>query len=124
MTQQAVPRDEKELLVGPLQILPEEHLVRADGRVLMLTSRELQLLTQLARRHDHIVTRADLSTLVWERPMRSSDRSVDVLVHKLRVKLQTALPDWRFIHTHFGFGYRLAAEPVRQGAELEASATN
>jgi len=20
------------------------------------------------------------------------------------------VPDWRFIHTHFGFGYRLAAE--------------
>jgi DNA-binding response OmpR family regulator len=31
-------------------------------------------------------------------------------VRKLRVKLAQALPEWRFIHTHFGFGYRLAAE--------------
>ena len=38
---------------------------------------------------------------------------VDVYVRKLRVKLEAALPDWRFIHTHFGFGYRLAAEHDR-----------
>jgi DNA-binding response OmpR family regulator len=42
--------------------------------------------------------------------MRSRDRSVDVYVRKLRVKLDAALPGWSFIHTHFGFGYRLAAE--------------
>jgi hypothetical protein len=26
------------------------------------------------------------------------------------VKLEAVLPGWRFIHTHFGFGYRLAPE--------------
>ena len=31
---------------------------------------------------------------------------MDVYVHKLRTKLGDALPDWGFIHTHFGFGYR------------------
>jgi DNA-binding response OmpR family regulator len=99
------------LRVGPLQILPDEHLARADGRALMLSTRELKLLTELARREDHIVTREDLFALVWGREMRPRDRSVDVYVRKLRVKLEAALPDWRFIHTHFGFGYRLAAEP-------------
>ena len=42
--------------------------------------------------------------------MREADRSVDVYVHKLRAKLADALPEWQFIHTHFGFGYRFAAE--------------
>lgn len=102
----------EELVVGPLLILPEEHLVRARGRVLMLSTRELRLLTELARREDHIVPREELFMLVWERPMRARDRSVDVYVRKLRVKLEAALPEWRFIHTHFGFGYRLAAERV------------
>ena len=27
------------------------------------------------------------------------------------MKLESALPEWRFIHTHFGFGYRFSAEP-------------
>jgi DNA-binding response OmpR family regulator len=96
--------------VGPLEIVPDEHLARADGRALMLSSRELRLLTELARRADRIMAREELFSLVWGREMRPGDRSVDVYVRKLRVKLQNALPAWRFIHTHFGFGYRLAAE--------------
>lgn len=96
--------------VGPLEILPEEHLVRAGGRALMLSIRELRLLTELARRADRITSREELFRLVWGREMRRGDRSVDVYVRKLRVKLDVALPGWRFIHTHFGFGYRLTAE--------------
>src|ERR1700690_2381265 len=76
----------------------------------MLSIRELRLLTELARRADRIVAREELFELVWGRQMRPRDRSVDVYVRKLRVKLEAALPGWRFIHTHFGFGYRLAAE--------------
>jgi DNA-binding response OmpR family regulator len=112
--QNALDTSDGQLVVGPLQILPEEHLVRAHGRVLMLSTRELRLLTELARHEDHIVSREDLFALVWERPMRSRDRSVDVYVRKLRVKLEAALPEWRFIHTHFGFGYRLTAEQLAQ----------
>ena len=101
------------LHVGPLEIIPEEHLARADGHALMLSIRELHLLTALARRLDRIMSREELYRLVWGREMRAGDRSVDVYVRKLRVKLEAELPDWRFIHTHFGFGYRLAAEQSR-----------
>lgn len=99
--------------VGPLEIVPEEYLARANGRALALSIRELRLLTELARRADRIMDRDELFRLVWGREMRAGDRSVDVYVRKLRVKLEEALPGWRFIHTHFGFGYRLAAEPSR-----------
>jgi DNA-binding response OmpR family regulator len=36
---------------------------------------------------------------------------VDVYVHKLRIKLDQALPDWRFVRTDVGFGYRFSSEP-------------
>jgi DNA-binding response OmpR family regulator len=98
------------LTVGPLEITPEQHLARANGHALTLSMRELLLLTALARRPDRIVSREELFELVWERAMRVGDRSVDVYVRKLRVKLESALPSYCFIHTHFGFGYRLAAE--------------
>jgi DNA-binding response OmpR family regulator len=104
------PTRREVLDVGPLQILPEEHLARAAGRPLMLSIRELRLLTELARRADRIMGREDLFRLVWGKEMRAGDRSVDVYVRKLRVKLQQALPGWLFIHTHFGFGYRMTAE--------------
>jgi DNA-binding response OmpR family regulator len=35
------------------------------------------------------------------------------MVHKLRVKLEEAVPGTRFIHTHVGFGYRFAPEASR-----------
>jgi DNA-binding response OmpR family regulator len=98
------------LVVGPLEILPDDNIAVASGRTLMLSLREFRLLTELARRTDRIMAREELFRLVWGREMRAGDRSVDVYVRKLRVKLERALPEWRFIHTHFGFGYRLSAE--------------
>ena len=109
----AAARSSEVIEIGPLQIFPDEHLARANGRVLVLSIRELRLLTELGRRADRIMPREELFRLVWGREMRTGDRSVDVYVRKLRVKLEEALPSWRFIHTHFGFGYRLAAEPER-----------
>lgn len=109
-----MPTAAREVLeVGPLEVLPEEHLARAEGRAMTLSIRELRLLTELARRADRIMAREELFRLVWGREMRAGDRSVDVYVRKLRVKLEQALPEWQFIHTHFGFGYRLSAEPKR-----------
>jgi DNA-binding response OmpR family regulator len=107
---QATETRREVLEVGPLQIVPDEHLARAGGHALMLSIRELRLLTEFARRADRIVARDALYSLVWGHEMRHGDRSVDVYVRKLRVKLEAALPGWCFIHTHFGFGYRLAAE--------------
>jgi DNA-binding response OmpR family regulator len=112
----AMAQSRREVLeVGPLEIVPDEHLARANGRALMLSIRELRLLTELARRADRIMAREELFRLVWGREMRHGDRSVDVYVRKLRVKLEGALPGWRFIHTHFGFGYRLSAEYTPSG---------
>jgi DNA-binding response OmpR family regulator len=106
----AAARSSEVIEIGPLHIFPDEHLARVNSRVLVLSIRELRLLTELARRADRIMPREELFRLVWGREMRPGDRSVDVYVRKLRVKLEEALPEWRFIHTHFGFGYRLAAE--------------
>src|SRR5947209_13452789 len=106
---------EAELIqAGPLEIQPGEFLVLASGRRVALTVRELSLLTELARRRGRIVSRAELYTVVWGAPYRKHERSVDVYVRKLRTKLDEALPEWVFIHTHFGFGYRFAPEPLSQ----------
>jgi DNA-binding response OmpR family regulator len=102
---------------GALEIRPSEYLALAAGRALTLSVRELQLLAALARREGRIVPREELYRTVWGAPMRATDRSVDVYVHKLRSKLATALPEWSFIHTHFGFGYRFSPEPFTRNGE-------
>jgi DNA-binding response OmpR family regulator len=85
------------------------------GRPLRLTVRELDLLTALAERCDRIVSREELYRVVWEEPYRKSDRSVDVYVARLRHKLEEASPGCAYIHTHFGFGYRLS-QPFHKAA--------
>ncbi|HLH64229.1 MAG TPA: winged helix-turn-helix domain-containing protein [Solirubrobacteraceae bacterium] len=100
------------LEAGPLTVVPSERLARAGGRTLMLSIRELELLTELARRPDRILAREELFELVWGGEMPARTRSVDVYVRKLRVKLAAAVPGWTFIHTHFRLGYRLAPVPV------------
>src|SRR4051794_3903429 len=98
------------LRAGPLEIRPGESLVLAAGDVLNLSVREYGLLLALATRARRIVSRDDLYGSVWRAELRAGDRSVDVYVHKLRVKLEDALPGWRCIPPHVGFGYRLSPE--------------
>ncbi len=104
--------DDELISVGALQIRASDGLVTAAGRPMSLSIREYELLLALARRSGRIIPREDVYGEVWGSSMRKGDRSVDVYVHKLRDKLEAALPGWRYIHTHLGFGYRLAAEPA------------
>ena len=101
------------IVAGQLEIRPREYLALASGRALFLSLRELELLTALAERQGRIVSRAELFAAAWGGELRGDDRSVDVYVHKLRAKLGEALPEWEFIHTHFGFGYRLDPQRSR-----------
>jgi DNA-binding response OmpR family regulator len=98
------------MVVGELEIRPAEYIALANGRPLRLTVRELDLLTALAERRDRIVSREELYRVVWDESYRKTDRSVDVYVARLRHKLDEALPGRAYIHTHFGFGYRLSSE--------------
>ena len=107
------------LHAGELEIRPGEGLARAGGRVLTLSVREFQLLVAMVRRVGAICSREELYRTVWDGQMRPGDRSVDVYVSKLRGKLEAAMPDRSFIHTHPGFGYRFQPQPSR--AALAAS---
>ena len=78
---------------------------------------------------DRVLRREEIYERVWGYAMAHGDRSVDVFVRKLRQKLRTASPEWSYIHTHFGVGYRFAPEAdngrsheadERQDAELSA----
>ena len=106
----ATSHDDEVIRVGALEIHPREGLVLAAGRALTLSVREFGCLVALATNAGAIVRREELYTRVWGGGLRPGDRSIDVYVHKLRVKLETALPGYRFIHTHVGFGYRLDPE--------------
>jgi DNA-binding response OmpR family regulator len=107
------PENGGTLYAGELEIRLAEGLVLATGRALTLSVREFELLVAMVRRAGGIVSRDELYRSVWGRTLRPGDRSVDVYVSKLRNKLEAAMPDRRFIHTHPGFGYRFQPQPSR-----------
>ena len=92
--------------------------------MLTLSVREFQLLVALVEHHGGIVGRAELCRAVWGRELRSGDRSVDVYVSKLRAKLEHAVPNRRYIHTHPSFGYRFQSEPLATPGEDGAAPAN
>ena len=98
------------MVVGELEIRPNEYVALVQGRPLRLTVRELELLTALVERQGRIVSREELYRAVWADQYRKSDRSVDVYVARLRQKLADAIPGQQYIHTHFGFGYRFSCD--------------
>jgi len=98
----AAQQHEHTIEVGDLEIHPGQGLALAAGHALSLSVREFGLLVVLARSGGRIVRREDLYGRVWGGPLRDGDRSIDVYVHKLRVKLEQALPATRFIHTPRG----------------------
>jgi DNA-binding response OmpR family regulator len=77
-----------------------------------LTVREFELFLLLADRLNSVVQRPEIYELMWGGEMPRRDRSVDVLVRKVRGKLELVAPDWRYIHTHFGIGYRFTPEEI------------
>jgi DNA-binding response OmpR family regulator len=97
---------------GELEIRSDRFQAFVDGLSVDLTRREFELIELLAGSEGRVLEREEIYQRVWGYAMARGDRSVDVFVRKLRQKLEKASPDWRYIHTHFGVGYRFAAEPV------------
>jgi DNA-binding response OmpR family regulator len=119
------------VVAGGIEIRPDQFQAFAEGTSIDLTRREFELVQLLAAADGRVLEREEIYQRVWGYTMAHGDRSVDVFVRKLRSKFQKASPDWNYIHTHFGVGYRFAAEavdppqltPVENLASASASAS-
>lgn len=108
-----MPLVEEAVEVGGITIRPDRHQAYAGAVSLELTAREFEILYLLSQA-ERVLRREEIYERLWGYAMAHGDRSVDVFVGKLRQKLRSGSPGWAYIHTHFGVGYRFAAE--REGA--------
>lgn len=107
-----LPPEDTTIHAGELEIRPDRFDAYVGERSASLSRKEYELLRQLASADGRVLEREEIYSRVWGYTMVRGDRSVDVFVRKLRQKLELLSPGWRYVHTHFGVGYRFAAEPV------------
>jgi DNA-binding response OmpR family regulator len=98
------------LVAGELEIRADQFQAFVRGASVDLTRREFEVLQLLAQAKGKVLQREDIYQAVWGYAMAHGDRSVDVFIRKVRQKLEKASPDWSYIHTHFGVGYRFDPE--------------
>ena len=82
-----------------------------DGTSAELTPTEFRLIYALALDQGRVLTRDELLQRVWGRRASHRDRTVDVFVRKLREKIDRRASRHTFIHTRYGVGYKLEAQP-------------
>ena len=90
--------------------LPQRRLCDSEGREVVLTRGEFELLALLARHPAEVMSRDRLSRAVSGRDWDPQDRTIDVLVRRLRAKIDANAEAESLILTVRGEGYRLAAE--------------
>jgi DNA-binding response OmpR family regulator len=98
------------LRFGPLVLDPGAHEATLDGRVLVLTPTEFDLLAVLLRNPHRVFTRLELLERVQGDAYEGYERTVDAHIKNLRAKLGDDPRQPRFIQTVFGIGYKLGAD--------------
>ena len=83
--------------------------VRRGERTIDLTTREFALLECLLRTPGRVVSRVELSQLVWGHQFDAGTNFVDVAVQRLRRKIDDPFPR-KLIQTHRGIGYALQTD--------------
>ncbi|MFF2242804.1 response regulator transcription factor [Arthrobacter sp. NPDC058130] len=98
------------LTAGTLTLDPLNRKVRRGNTAIRLTPREYGLLEYLIRRHDQIVTKAEILDNVWDPAFEGGDNVVEVYVGYLRRKIDVPF-GVQSLTTVWGMGYMLSADP-------------
>lgn len=93
--------------------LPKRRLTDANGHEVVLTRGEFELISLLVRHAGESLNRDRLSRAISGREWDPNDRTIDVLVRRLRTKIDDPAQAESFIATVRGEGYRFAVDPDR-----------
>ena len=98
------------LRVADLEIDPVRHRATRSGQRIDLSAKEFALLTLLTQRTGEVLSRTQISSLVWYIHFDSDTNVVEVAIRRLRAKIDDPFDD-KLIHTVRGVGYVLERRP-------------
>jgi len=108
LLRRAPARHKEHLRVDDLEIDLQRHKAVRSGVPLNLTPKEFLLLAHLARAPGEVVSRTEISEHVWEIGFKTDTNVVDVVVRRLRAKVDDPFKT-KLVHTIRGVGYVLKA---------------
>lgn len=97
------------LTLGTLTLDPRNRTVRRGETAIGLTAREYGLLQYLIRRHDQVVSKAEILDNVWDPAFEGGDNVVEVYIGYLRRKIDVPF-GVHTLATVRGMGYLLSAD--------------
>jgi DNA-binding response OmpR family regulator len=97
---------------GPVRIDTQTRDVHVDGRRVLLSQKEYELLLRLAREPERVFTKAELLNDVWQYRASARTRTLDSHASRLRRKLRVAGGGGgvALVENVWGVGYRLLGE--------------
>jgi DNA-binding response OmpR family regulator len=110
------------LTLGTLSLDPLNRSVRRGGTAIKLTPREYGLLQYLIRRHDQVVTKAEILHNVWDPAFEGGDNVVEVYIGYLRRKIDAPF-GVQTLFTVWGMGYQLSADQDPRNDSARSSGT-
>jgi DNA-binding response OmpR family regulator len=94
------------LSIADLEMNLATKQVTRDGKTIMLTAKEFQLLEYLLRNKKRVVSRGDIGERVWNIDFDTNTNTIEVYINYLRKKIDRDFTV-KLIHTQIGFGYIL-----------------
>ncbi|MDN3019255.1 response regulator transcription factor [Paenibacillus sp. BSR1-1] len=104
LIRKSVPLDE--IQIRGLQINKSSRQVFIQGREVILTAKEFDLLTFLALHPNQVFTKEHLFERIWGLESVGDTATVTVHVRKIREKIETDSSQLQYIETVWGAGYR------------------
>ncbi|MFZ4816490.1 MAG: response regulator [Phototrophicaceae bacterium] len=102
-----VPAESVVYRVSNLELNSETHIITLNGTRVDLTPSEFTLLHTLIARPGRVFTRMELLDIVQGEAYAAYERTIDVHVKNLRIKIEDDPRDPRYIETVYGVGYRI-----------------
>lgn len=93
--------------VGAVELDTETHLVSVSGQRIDLTPSEFGILKALITRPGRVFTRMELLDHIQGEAFAGYERTIDVHVKNLRIKIETDSKNPEFVETVYGVGYRM-----------------
>lgn len=97
---------QEDLRIGRLEIYPEKQIIKLDGQDLDLSTLEFDALYLLIQRKGKVLTRDNIMDSLHGVDWSAFDRSIDILISRLRYKLNDDPKNPSFIKTVWGSGYK------------------